>query len=136
MALKKIPELDASGLRKFAFSSAALIVILFALLIPWVFGFKLPVWPWVVAAVLAIWGAVAPLSLNPVYKGWMRFGLVMNRITTPIILGMVFFLVFAPIALGMRLSGRDRLNVKLDKDADSYRVKSTVQPKNKMERPF
>lgn len=136
MALKDIPELDADGLRKFAFTSAGLIVVLFALLIPWLFGFSFPIWPWVIAAALSIMGALAPLSLNSVYKVWMRFGLIMNRITTPIILGIVFILVFAPIALVMKVFGRDRLSLKPDETAETYRVESTVQPPNKMEKPF
>jgi len=136
LALKSIPELDSSGLRKFAFSSSALIVILFGLLIPWLFGFILPLWPWIAGAGLTTWGAIAPMSLNPLYKVWMRFGLVMSRITTPLILGIVFFLVFTPIALAMRLFGRDRLSLIPDKDTDTYRVASTEQPSNKLEKPY
>ena len=136
MALKSIPELDRSGLRKFAFSSSALIVILFGLLIPWLFGFSLPLWPWIAGVGLTTWGAVAPMSLNPLYKVWMRFGLLMSRITTPLILGIVFFLVFTPIALAMRLFGRDRLSLIQDKDADTYKVLSTVQPSEKLEKPY
>jgi len=127
---KTIPELDAAGLRKFAYTSSALLVVLFGLLIPWVFKFELPVWPWIAGGVLAAWGTVAPSSLNPVYKLWMRFGLIMNRITTPIILGIVFFLVFAPIAVAMRLL------FTTDSDAETYRIISTVHPSNKMERPY
>lgn len=136
MAPKEIPELDSSGLRKFAFSTSAIIIVLFALLIPWLFGFNFPVWPWIGAGLLSGFGAIAPMSLNPVYKLWMRFGLIMNRITTPIILGLVFFVVFAPIAFVMRIAGRDRLSKKPDDDVESYRVESTVQPNHKMEKPY
>lgn len=136
MNTKQIPELDAGGLRKFAFSSGVLVVILFGLLIPWVFGFNFPYWPWIISGVLAIWGAVAPVTLRPLYTIWMRFGLLMNRITTPIILGIVFFLVFTPVALFMRLIGRDPLNMKIDKSVESHRVTSVVSPRQKMEKPF
>lgn len=136
MVLKIIPELDAIGLRKFAFTTAALIVLLFALLIPWLFGFTLPLWPWIFSGVLAVWGAVSPTTLNPLYKLWMRFGMLMNRITTPLILGIVFFLVFTPIALFMRLFGRDALRLMVDSDSNSYRILSTAPPKQKMEKPF
>lgn len=136
MSNKSIPELDANGLRKFAFSTAAMIVVLFALLIPFVLGFSFPLWPWIGAAVLAVWGAVAPATINPVYKVWMRFGLIMSRITTPIILGLVFFLVFTPIALVMRLFGRDALQIKKDSAVSTYRVASSNPPKQKMEKPF
>ena len=135
MVTKEIPELDEKGLRKFAYTSAALVVVLFGLLIPWLFGIR-PVWPWVVAGGLALWGTVSPGSLKPVYKLWMRFGLVMNRITTPIILGLIFFVVLAPIAFFMRLFGRDTLKLNLNKESDSYRIESDLFEKNTMERPY
>ena len=132
----KIPELDAKGLQKFAFTSAIILVVLFALLIPFIFGFSYPKWPWITAAVLTIWGIVAPSSVNPLYKVWMRFGLIMNRITTPIILGTVFFLVITPIALIMRLIGRDSLQTKSASTDSSYRTKSKTPSKTSMEKPF
>lgn len=136
MSIKPIPELDSQGLRKFAFTSAAIIVVLFALVIPFIFSFSFPVWPWIAGVILAGWGAIAPATLNPVYKVWMRFGLLMNRITTPIILGIVFFLVFTPIALVMRLFGRDELQLKRGSTVSTYRVVSKNSPKEKMEKPF
>jgi len=136
LAPKDIPVLDSKGLRKFAFSSAAIIILLFGVLIPLLLGFAFPAWPWLAAGLLSVTGAFAPMSLNPIYRLWMRFGLIMNRVTTPIILGLVFFVVFAPVALAMRLFGRDVLNRKTDDKAETYRVISTVKPKHKMERPF
>ncbi len=135
MASKEIPDLDEEGLRKFAFTLATVVILLFALLIPWLLG-RFPVWPWIVGGGLAVWGVVAPGSLKPVYELWMRFGLVMNRITTPIILGIVFFIVLTPIAFAMRLFGRDMLKLKSDRDADSYRVVSSTPDKTKLERPY
>ena len=135
MASKEIPDLDEEGLRKFAFTLATVVILLFALLIPWLLG-RFPVWSWIVGGGLAVWGVVAPGSLKPVYELWMRFGLVMNRITTPIILGIVFFIVLTPIAFAMRLFGRDMLKLKSDRDADSYRVVSSTPDKTKLERPY
>jgi hypothetical protein len=51
----------------------------------------------------------ALLSLN---KLWMRFGLLLGMIVSPIILGIIFFGLFTPIAILMRLSGRDELRLK------------------------
>lgn len=131
-----IPELDAAGLRRFSFTVGAALVVVFGLLAPWLFGFGWPVWPWLVAGVLVAWGLVAPASLGPVYRGWMRFGLLLNRIVSPLVLGIMFFLVIAPVALVMRLAGRDPLARKLDRNATSYRVPSEAPPKEQMERPF
>jgi hypothetical protein len=56
---------------------------------------------------LLLAGLLAPGRLGPVYRGWMRFGLALSKITTPILMGIVFFLVIAPIGLVMRLFGRN-----------------------------
>lgn len=57
--------------------------------------------------------------LLPLNKLWMRFGLLLGMIVRPIVLGVIFFGLFTPIALGMRLIGRDELRIKL-KSRTSY----------------
>ena len=56
---------------------------------------------------LLVAGALIPSKLGPVYRGWMRFALILSRITTPIFMGIVFFLVITPIGLIMRFLGRN-----------------------------
>ncbi|MGQ0714520.1 MAG: SxtJ family membrane protein [Gemmatimonadaceae bacterium] len=55
---------------------------------------------------LALAGLIAPAALGPVYRGWMAFALAISKVTTPILLGIVYFLAFLPIALVMRLAGK------------------------------
>lgn len=131
-----IPELDASGLRGFALTTSAILSALFGLLIPWVFDFPFPAWPWVVAAVLASWGLAAPTTLRPVYRGWMRFGSVMSRITTPLILGIIFYLVITPVAVFFRITGRNAMPGTFDSEATTYRMTRAKAQREKMERPF
>ena len=52
------------------------------------------------------------IILLPLNKLWMRFGLLLGMIVSPIVLGIIFFGLFTPIALLMRLSGRDELRLK------------------------
>jgi len=131
-----IPELDRAGLRRFALTTAAIIALLFGLLLPWLFAAGWPIWPWPLAAVLALWGLVAPSGLRPVYRGWMRFGLVLSRLTTPLILSLVFFLLFVPIGLAMRLFGRDPMRRRLQPEAESYREPSQPISPDSFERPY
>lgn len=131
-----IPELDRRGLRQFALSTGGILAVLFGLFFPWLLDVGFPVWPWIVAGVLAGWGLAAPSSLRPVYIGWMRFGLLLNRIVTPVVLGILFFFLITPISALMRLLRRDALARSLDENAKSYRVPSTKRPKTHMERPF
>ena len=137
-----IPELDRRGLREFALTTGTVVAVLFGLIIPWLLGRQIAFlswpgnWPWLLFTVLAAWGLIAPTTLRPLYRLWMRFGLVMSRITSPIILGLVFYLVFMPAGLIMRLFGKDAMNRKFDKNAGSYRVQSKKAPPENLERPF
>ena len=131
-----IPELDRRGLREFGLVTGGIIAGLFGLFFPWLLEFSIPVWPWVVGGVLGLWALAAPMSLRPVYYWWMRFALLLSRITTPIILGIVFYLVFLPVALVMKLMGRDPMARRFDQGATSYRVPSHKAPRDQLEKPF
>ena len=130
-----IPELDRKGLRDFGLVTGGIVAALFGLFFPWLLERPLPLWPWVLFAVLGIWGLVAPMSLRPVYRAWMRFGLLMSRVTTPLIMGIVFFLMITPMALVWKLFGKDAMARKLD-NSTSYRVQSRKPPIENLKRPF
>lgn len=131
-----IPELDRDGLRRFGFTMAAMIGLVFGIVLPWLMGRSWPLWPWLIAGVFAAWGLIAPQSLRTVYRGWMRVGLAIGKVTTPLLLGLVFFLIFTPVAAFMRLIGRDTLTRRTDAEAASYRRASDSRKRKHMERPF
>lgn len=135
-SIHEIPELDRKGLREFGLMTGGIIAVLFGLGFPFLLDHPWPTWPWVIFAVLAVWGLAAPLSMRPLYRAWMRFGLLLSRVTTPLVLGILFFVVFTPIALAMRIFGRDTMTRKFEPDAKSYRVSSQKHSKQTMERPF
>ena len=56
---------------------------------------------------------IKPEVLLPLNKLWMRLGLLIGMVVSPIVLGVIFFLLFTPIALVMRLLGRDELRLKM-----------------------
>ena len=58
--------------------------------------------------------------LLPFNKVWMRFGLLLGMIVSPIVLGVIFFGLFTPIAMLMRLSGRDELRLKFNQKASHW----------------
>ena len=131
-----IPKLDAKGLRQFAFTMGIVISILFGLILPYLFSYALPIWPWVVAVVFALWGLIAPKTINPIYLIWMRFGLIMSKITTPLILGILFYLVMTPMGIAMRIFKHDPMARKFDKTKDTYRVLRDTSIQNDIERPY
>ena len=123
-------------LRKFGLVTGAIVVVLFGLLLPWVFGFAWPTWPWILAGVLGLWALVHPDSLFVVYKYWMRFGVVAGWINTRIILGIMFYLIFFPTGMIIRLFGKDAMARKWDDKAESYRIISNQPDKDHVERPY
>ena len=131
-----IETLDKTGYRRFGLTTGALVVALFGLLIPWLFSLNYPGWPWLLGGLLITSALLVPRALQPVYAGWMKFGHVMNWINTRLILGILFYGVFLPFGMTMRLFGRDPMQRNLDATLSTYRVKSHNDSKDSVERPF
>ena len=127
---------DKQELRKFGFVFATGLVLIFGLFFPWVLEKPSPSWPWIAAAVFAGLALVLPQILKPIFLSWMKIGHVLGWINTRIILGVVFFIIFAPVALFMRLLGKDPMHRRLDAAATTYRINSEKLPRERMERPF
>ncbi len=53
--------------------------------------------------------------LEPINKLWMKLGLILGKFISPIVMGVIFFLIFTPIGIIMRLFGRDELLLRLKK---------------------
>jgi len=132
----QIQTLDARSYRKFGLTTGAIVIGLFGLLIPWLFSLSYVKWPWVLGGALSLWALLAPTTLKPVYIGWMKFGNVMNWINTRIILGILFYGIFLPIGIVMRVFGKDPMQRKLDRELSSYRVQSQNNEKSNVERPY
>ena len=58
--------------------------------------------------------------LLPLNKLWMQFGFLLGRIISPLVLGIMFFGLFTPIATLMRLIGRDELRLKLSNKSSHW----------------
>ena len=132
----EIPELDAKGLRDFALKMAAVIAPLFGAVLPWLFDFAYPLWPWVFGGVLALWGLLAPTTLNRVYRGWMHVGMAVGTFNSKVILSLMFFVVILPAGAILRLLGKDPMLRKLRTPATSYRVPSKVSASDHVEKPY
>jgi Kef-type K+ transport system membrane component KefB len=134
--MQNIKQLDAHELRKFGLVTGTIFTILFGLLFPWIFGTTIPIWPWVLSATLIIWALIHPSSLSSVYNLWMKIGHVLGWVNTRIILVLIFYMLFFPIAIILKILGKDPLQKKLDRELSSYRIKSPPQPREHIERLF
>lgn len=101
-------RLTAAEGRKFGFTVGAALVVLGAValwrghrLVGSVMG--------VLGAVLLLAALVVPTLLGPVQRGWMALGLAMSKVTTPILMSAVYYVVLTPMGLLMRAFGRNPL---------------------------
>ena len=92
------------------------------------------IWSLVVSLIFLILGIINSNILSPLNKLWFKFGIFLGKIISPIIMGIIFFLVVTPIGLIMRLIGKDVLNLKYS-NHKSYWIEKTG-PKSKMKNQF
>ena len=77
-------------------------------------------WALAVSLVFLVLALVYPRSLTVPNRLWTKLGLLLHRIVNPLIMGLIFFLAFTPMAILLRALGKDLLNMKRDTSADSY----------------
>ena len=97
--------------RKFGWTFTALFVLIGALSHPWAL---------LAAAVLAVITLTRAHWLAPAKRAWMKFGELLNHMVSPIVMGVIFFAVFTPVALVMRAIGRDAMARAYEPAAPTY----------------
>ena len=129
----KIKNQEISSNRSFGI--VFFILFLIITLYPLSKGEDIRVWSGVISIIFLILGLLNSKVLSPLNKAWFKFGILLGRIVSPIIMGLIFFLVVTPIALIMRIIGKDLLNLKFNKEDKSYWIEK-VGPKSKMKNQF
>ena len=128
--------MDEKGLRQFGLMFAGIISVLFGIVLPFVFDYQFPWWPWIVACVFCILALAIPKGLTQFYRLWMRFGVIMNIIMSRLILGSVFVLTVIPTGMILRLKKKDLLNLKMDSESQTYRVESDSNNSDSLKKPY
>ncbi len=99
--------------RKFAFPVGTAFFVLAAIL--WWRDHQTPMRVMLgLGGTLWVLGAIVPGKLGPIYRGWMAMALAISKVTTPIFMGIVYFLVLTPTGLVMRLLGRRPMTHELE----------------------
>jgi len=91
-------------------------------------------WSLILSLIFLILGLLNSNILTPLNKLWFKFGLILGKIVSPVIMAIIFFLVVTPTAIIMRIIGKDLLYLKYNKDK-SYWIEKTG-PKSKMKNQF
>ena len=134
--LKKIKS-GKKELREFGIT-IGIVLILITLIALFFFKKPLNIKLLVIAGFFAGFGVFFPIVLKPLQKIWMGFSIIIGFFMSRVILSMLFFLVLTPIGLIMRLFGKDILDQKLDKNADTYwhDIKDGIRPSESYEKQY
>ena len=117
-----------------SFGIVFFIVFLLIALYPLLKGSDLRIWSLVISFVFLVLGLINSKILTPLNRLWFKFGLLLGRFISPLIMGIIFFVVVAPIGIIMRLLKKDLLNLKYNKKETYWIDKSG--PKSKMKNQF
>ena len=78
-------------------------------------------WPWLIASgAFLLITLIAPRMFHPLNFLWFKFGMLLHHIISPVILGLMFFVVFTPLGILMRSLKKRPLNLQFDAQAKSY----------------
>ena len=117
-----------------SFGIVFFVVFLLIALYPLTYGGEIIIWSLIISILFLILGLLNSKILTPLNKLWFKFGIFLGKIISPIIMGIIFFLVVTPIGFIMRIIGKDLLNLKFNNNK-SYWIEK-VGPKSKMKNQF
>ena len=117
-----------------SFGIVFFVVFLLIALYPLTYSEEIRIWSAIISLIFLALGLFNSKILTPLNKLWFKFGIFLGKIISPVIIGIIFFLIVTPIGLIMRVFGKDVLNLKFDK-AKSYWIEKSG-PKSKMKNQF
>lgn len=83
-------------------------------------GNELRLWSFIIAIIFLIMGITKSRFLTPLNIAWIKFGELLGIIISPLIMGLVYFLVVLPMGILMRVLGKDLLRLKFNKNIETY----------------
>ena len=117
-----------------SFGIVFFIVFLIVAIYPLINNEEVRIWSIILSLIFLVLGLTNSKILNPLNKLWFKFGIVLGKIISPIIMGIIFFLVVTPIGFIMRMFGKDLLNLKYNSNK-TYWIEKTEQ-KSSMKNQF
>ncbi|WNM58985.1 SxtJ family membrane protein [Candidatus Nitrospira allomarina] len=99
-------------------------------------GESIRVWASLFAGAFGAMGLIFPKGLKPMHRVWMKIGEKLGWINSRIILSLLFFGMFTPMAFVMGLLGKRPLQLGYDPKANSYRVVKKARAADHVLKPF
>ena len=128
---KRLKPTDHAGLRRFGISIGLALPLIFMVLLPWLFDYRIPLWPVLIPLWLLPLAAVAPGLLYYPYRLWMAVFGVLGILNTYLILSLVFVFLITPMGLVLRLLGKLQYQKRKSfSDHSNWQQSSAPEPKN------
>lgn len=120
------------NLKKSSNKNFGIVFFIFFLLIslyPLIYQQEIRIWTLIISFIFLILGLFNSSVLTPLNLLWFKFGILLGKLISPIIMGLVFFLVVTPIGLIMRLFKKDLLKLKKN-NSKSYWIERSINDSN------
>jgi hypothetical protein len=117
-----------------SFGIVFFVVFLLIALYPLSYQGDVRIWSSILSLLFLILGLINSKLLTPLNKIWFKFGIFLGKIISPLVMGMIFFIVVTPIGILMRILKKDLLNLKFNNNKSYWIEKS--EPKSKMKNQF
>ena len=103
------------------------IVFLIIAIYPLLSENSLRIWSLIICIIFLILGIINSKILSPLNILWIKFGLLLGKIVSPFVMGIVFFGVVTPTSILMKLFGKDILNLKRDNKKSYWLHKEKIK---------
>ena len=117
-----------------SFGIVFFVVFLLIGLYPLINADSVRIWSIIISLIFLILGLMNSKILNPLNKLWFKFGILLGKIISPLVMGIIFFLVVTPIGILMKILKKDLLNLKFN-NKETYWIEKN-EPKSKMKNQF
>ena len=114
-----------------SFGIVFFIVFLLISLYPLLNEGHLRIWSLIISFIFLILGLLNSKLLTPLNKIWFKFGILLGKLISPLVMGIIFFLVVTPIGLLMRMIGKDLLNLRFNTKKSYWIEKDGLKSKMK-----
>ena len=89
------------------------------------------VWSLIIAIIFLVFGLLNSKVLTPLNKIWFKFGILLGSFVSPIVMGIIFFVIVTPTSIIMRVLGKNLLNLKKGNKATYWIERSKIESRMK-----
>ena len=92
---------------------------------------NIKIWSLIISLIFLALGIINSSLLTPLNKLWFKFGILLGKFMSPVIMAIIFFIVVTPIGLIMRIFNKDLLKLKFNKDKTYWITKDKIKSEMK-----